>query len=447
MENQLLLAYYGDDFTGSTDALEFLSRAGAKTALFMTPPSAATLAKYQGLKAIGVAGMSRAMSPDSMEKYLTLDFEALKHLPVRHIHYKVCSTFDSSPTIGSIGKAIEIGLTVFQTAFVPVLVAAPSLGRFCTFGNLFARMGIGSQGAIYRLDRHPSMSKHPITPADEGDLRLHLAKQTAKKIGLLDILQIVKPFDQVQKALQELVENKTDIVLIDGLYQEQFPQIGQLLDAQVNDSALFSVGSSGIEMALGGFWNAQQQLVPQETWEEVEEVSNLLVISGSCSPVSNAQIDWAKNNGYSEVILDAQRLCKQEITLATLTPYIEAGTALIQAGKPLVIHTDGGNANQNNRHFESLSSEKLGTALGLIAKHIIEKTGIKRLLIAGGDTSSFAARALEIEAIEMIKPLVPGAPLCRVCSPNPVIQGLEVNVKGGQVGAENYFGVVALGKS
>ncbi len=52
-------------------------------------------------------------------------------------------------------------------------------------------MGIGSNGKIFRLDRHPSMSKHPVTPADESDLRLHLSKQTSKKTGLIDILQVV----------------------------------------------------------------------------------------------------------------------------------------------------------------------------------------------------------------------------------------------------------------
>ena len=36
---------------------------------------------------------------------------------------------------------------------------------------------------------------------------------------------------------------------------------------------------------------------------------------------------------------------------------------------------------------------------------------MRRLCIAGGDTSSYAARALGIEALEMIAPLTPGAPV------------------------------------
>ena len=61
--NNILLAFYGDDFTGSTDALEFLARAGAKTALFIEPPTPEQLKKYPGLNAFGVAGKTRAMAP------------------------------------------------------------------------------------------------------------------------------------------------------------------------------------------------------------------------------------------------------------------------------------------------------------------------------------------------------------------------------------------------
>ena len=159
MSKQLLLAYYGDDFTGSTDALEFLGRAGARTALFIAPPTPAQLAAYSGLDAIGIAGLTRAMPPDAMQAVLEPAFAALRALGPRHVHYKVCSTFDSSPAIGSIGRAIEVGRGVFQNPFVPLLVAAPALGRYCAFGNLFARLGIGSSGSIFRLDRCARISE------------------------------------------------------------------------------------------------------------------------------------------------------------------------------------------------------------------------------------------------------------------------------------------------
>lgn len=441
--HHLLMAYYGDDFTGSTDALEFLSRAGAKTALFIEAPTAAQLSAYSDLKAIGVAGLSRSMSPVQMEETLFPTFTALKALGVKHVHYKVCSTFDSSPNIGSIGKAIDVGASVFKNTCIPLLVAAPSLGRYCAFGNLFARMGIGSEGQIHRLDRHPSMSNHPVTPADESDLRIHLAKQTDKKIGLLDILQVAKPYQELKEGFKKQLEEQAEVLLIDAMYESQFSNIGKLLDELAEpDQPLFSVGSSGIEMALGKYWNETQELQAVTTWEKLEKANPLLVIAGSCSPVTSRQISWALEHGFKEIIIDTQAICNAEINEVLLKEYLEKAVSLVQKGHHLIIHTNGSKTNVQ----ATLSSEKLGKALGLIAKKVVSESKVKRVVIAGGDTSSYAARAMEIEAVEMIAPLVAGAPVCKARSANPFINGIEVNFKGGQVGDERYFGILLDGK-
>src|SRR5260370_31232577 len=127
--NELLISFYGDDFTGSTDALECLSRAGARTALFIKPPAPERLARYQGLRAIGVAGMTRSMTPAAMEATLRPALTALRALGAPHVHYTGCSTLDSSPAIGSIGRVIDVALEIFGARFVPLLAAAPALGR------------------------------------------------------------------------------------------------------------------------------------------------------------------------------------------------------------------------------------------------------------------------------------------------------------------------------
>src|SRR6202012_1010519 len=101
--NRLLLTFYGDDFTGSTDALEQLNLAGIRTALFIEPPTPAQLKHFPHLQAVGVAGASRAMAPAEIKKALPSAFARLKKLGAPHVHYKVCSTFDSSPEIGNIG--------------------------------------------------------------------------------------------------------------------------------------------------------------------------------------------------------------------------------------------------------------------------------------------------------------------------------------------------------
>ena len=100
--------------------------------------------------------------------------------------------------------------------------------------------------------------------------------------------------------------------------------------------------------------------------------------------------------------------------------------------KKVIVHT-------GDKQTSNLSSEKLGTSLGTIAKAAAQQSLVKRIIIAGGDTSSYAARAMEIDAVEMIAPFGYGAPLCKAISANKSINGLEVNFKGGQVGSESYF--------
>ena len=103
-----LLTFYGDDFTGSTAVMEVLSFAGVPTMLFMEPPELDVLTQYPTLQAIGVAGIARSKDPAWMKSNLPAVFEKLKRFGAPLSHYKVCSTFDSAPDIGSIGVATEI---------------------------------------------------------------------------------------------------------------------------------------------------------------------------------------------------------------------------------------------------------------------------------------------------------------------------------------------------
>jgi 3-oxoisoapionate kinase len=456
-KHNLLLAYYGDDFTGSTDALEFLSRSGIKTVLFIDTPTPEQLSRYEGLQAIGVAGMTRAMPPAEMEKVLVPAFTALKQLSTPHVHYKVCSTFDSSPTTGSIGRAAKVGNWIFESPFTPLLVAAPALGRYCVFGNLFARMGIGSEGEIFRLDRHPSMSKHPVTPADESDLRLHLAKQTRQKIGLIDILTIASDEQQLNEKLQAHVNGGVEIILFDALREDDLLPIGKLMNRYAKpDRPLFSIGSSGIEMALGKHW-AQTGIAQAKTdWPHPGKAKVILVLSGSCSPITSGQIAWGLRNGFAEIAIDTAAVAETDNSTELSETYALQAAELIQQGTSVIIHTSLGNHDQRIKAANEILSRKgiadqtariYGTALGAIAKLVTQQTSLTRILIAGGDTSSFAARAMSIEAVEMIAPISPGAPLCKAYAPGSPIDGLEVNFKGGQVGAHNYFEMVLNGQN
>lgn len=446
----MLLAFYGDDFTGSTDALEVLTRAGARCVLFIAPPTPEQLAEYPGLQAMGIAGRARSLAPAEMETELRPAFLALRQSGARHVHYKVCSTFDSSPAIGSIGRAIDVGAQIFGSRFVPVVVGAPALGRYTVFGNLFARMGIGSNGAIYRLDRHPSMSRHPITPAHESDLRLHLAQQTPKRMGLVDILAVEQGDAAAQTALEGALAGGAEVVFIDLLSAHQLPVVGALLDrAGPRQSApLFSVGSSGVEMALAAHAAAHGRLTAVTNWPDPGAAEPLLVGSGSCSPVTEAQIAKALDHGFAEVALDTAGLADPSGAAATEQASIAEVLVHLRAKRSVIVHTSRGAADARlaptaaalaKTGQSAASAEVLGTALGRVLRGALAQSPVRRLIIAGGDTSSYVGRGLGIEAAEMIAPLVPGAPLCQVRAPGSPADGLQVAFKGGQVGSVDFF--------
>jgi uncharacterized protein YgbK (DUF1537 family) len=326
------ISFYGDDFTGSTDAMESLALAGLRTILFTSPPTREQLANYPDLEAFGVAGMTRAMRPEEMERTLRPAFTALRDLGAPIVHYKACSTFDSSAQIGSIGKVIDIGAEIFKAGCVPVLVGAPSLGRYCVFGNLFARCGAESEP--YRLDRHPSMSRHPITPMDEADLRAHLAKQTHRSIGLLDVLKLESP--DVESAFDALAASN-DALLIDMLYERQLATAGRLIERlSAKHRPLFVVGSSAVQSALCATWRSQTKEDTQTKGAttlylktQTKGATTLylkgrvpfslsVAVCGSCSPVTAGQIRHAIQHGFAEVEVAPAAIDERRATQASL---------------------------------------------------------------------------------------------------------------------------------
>ncbi|MCU4975460.1 four-carbon acid sugar kinase family protein [Halobacteria archaeon AArc-m2/3/4] len=453
MSDELLLSYYGDDLTGSTDVLEGLARNGVRTVLFLDPPTKSDLAQFDDLDAVGIAGQSRSMTPEEMTEELPPVFEALERLGTTLIHYKVCSTFDSSPEVGSIGRAIELGQKVFDSPFVPVSQGSrvPS-GRYVVFGNLFAEQ----DGDVYRIDRHPTMSQHPVTPMTEADLRRHLEAQTDLPIGSVELPDLERD-DDAEAALEDVVRD-AEVVVFDGYDVDHVERIGRLVweRAEAETGPLFVVGSSGIEHhALPQHWNSigllentGSMLTPQPPAEQIA------VVSGSASPVTAAQISWATENGFEAIRVDTERLIDPATAADERARVVEAGIEAIDAGRSVVFYSADGPDDpaieRTNQRFESLDVDdglaaRLGCGLGSILRRVLSETGLKRACIAGGDTSGFVARELDFYALEPIAATDPGAPLCRAFSLDPAFDGLQITLKGGQTGDVKYFGLVREG--
>jgi 3-oxoisoapionate kinase len=423
-----LLTFYGDDFTGSTDAMEALARAGLRTVLFVEPPGPRDLEALSDLAAVGIAGSTRALPTPELEAALRPALERLRELGAPLTHYKVCSTFDSSPELGSIGRATEVGRDVFGAHYVPLVVGAPRLGRYTAFGHLFARSGLDTPA--YRLDRHPTMSRHPATPMDESDLTLHLARQTRLPIGLVDVAQVELPAPGPDEALAERVEGGADVVLVDVLSERHLPVAGRLLWDGAGRGAPFAVGSSGVEYALVEHWRELGLCGPLRPLPPPRPVERVVAVSGSASPVNDRQIGHALAHGFAEVALDPDAL-DDEAPVAEAVEQLERGSSVI-------LHTARGPDDPRLRCGRRAATT-LGDGLGRILLEILAEVPLERAIVAGGDTSAAAVRRLGARALEAVAASAPGSPVCRVHSPGRPVDGLELVLKGGQVGPTSYY--------
>jgi len=437
-----ILAFYGDDFTGSSAVMEVLSFAGIPTVMFLEPPSAEELAGFPDLAAMGIAGVARSRDPAWMEDNLPKAFSALAGFGAPIVHYKVCSTFDSSPTCGSIGKAIDIGAPIVGGAWHPLIVGAPAIRRYQAFGNLFA----GTDDGVYRLDRHPVMSRHPTTPMDEADVRLHLSHQTERKTGLVDLASIES--GHTDRILADQIENGAEIIAIDVVDDETLTEAGRLLwhDGQ---GPVFAIGSQGVEYALVAHLRALGRIPSTFEQPGLMPVDQLFCVSGSCSPINSSQIEAAEEHGFQIIDLDATSAISSDEWNNALEQARQKSLAALSQGRDVIVATARGpDASSQSRLAEAIIksgrsaatvNDRIGTGLGQLVADIRRKTGLPRVAVAGGDTSGHAMTALGVRALSAVAPLAPGAPLCRVHSSSDDIDGLEVTLKGGQMGDRDFF--------
>ncbi len=444
-----LLAYYGDDFTGSTDAMEAMTAAGLPTLLCLQPPTPALLQRLPGVRCIGLAGDARGRSPEWMDQHLPQAFASLAALGAPLLQYKVCSTFDSSPTIGSIGRATELGVAQMGGRWSPMVVGAPRLRRYQAFGNLFAAV----DGVAHRLDRHPTMARHPVTPMHEADLRRHLQAQTQRRIELIDLVQLGQGAGA--QRLADLAGDDAPTVLVDVLDEATLLEAGRLVWEQ-RGQGIFSASSSGLQYALAAYWRALGLLPATPSLPQAEAVPAIAVVSGSCSPVTAGQIAWARANGFATERLGlAEALDPQRRQAEIQRCVAVALEALADHRSPLVYSAEGPD-DPTVTGFDAIAAtaglaranaaRRIGSALAEVMRHLLDRSTLKRVVVAGGDSSGEVAGALGLDALSVAAGLAPGAPLCRAWSTRPERDGLEIVLKGGQLGAASFFGAVRAGR-
>ena len=429
------IVFYGDDFTGATDTLATAARAGLRTLLFLRTPTAARIAAAGPLDCLGIAGAARSMPPDEMRIELAPVAALFRRLGARVLHYKTCSTFDSAPEVGSIGVAIETLRAAVDTSWAAIVGGQPDLERYCLFGHLFAAAGSG--GAVHRIDRHPTMSRHPVTPMHESDLRRHLAAQ-----GLADVRSLPYPAyagspgtaPEGDEALRRALSPRPDAVLFDVGDNTHLAAIEALLRPVVGAASLLAVGPSSVVQALAprfahgtpGHGTVAAARGP------------VFALAGSLSPITARQV--AAAHSFDKVWLDPARLIDD--AGARIDAGVDIAWRLAQ-GRHVLACTVRPGADSSPGSAPTaeagLSARALARVGGELLARVLAAVPLSRVGIAGGDTSSHAVQALDAWGLSYAAQLAPGIALCRLHADHDALDGLEIALKGGQMGGEDFF--------
>lgn len=402
------VAYYGDDFTGSVDVLLQFARYGLSGRLFTALPSEAALREAADeADVVGIAGIARSLPVGALETEVAPAFAALRELDVPVVQYKACSTADSSPTIGSIGRVLELARSVFGERSVPMLFAQPDFGRYTVFGHHFAREG----HAVYRLDRQPTMSQHPSTPMRESDLARHLSAQTSLPI------RSVAWTEYAADLARQIEETDAAALVLDALTDEHLEVVGRAVRAL--EPPVFAIGSGGLSSGLAAATGAARVDLPTAT----DASGPVLAVSGSRSAQTRRQVDAAAAAGWmlEPLALDAsdqpERVC-----------------AALDAGRSVALTSDDAAV----RDAET-ALERIADAAASVVSSAVRSGATRRIIVCGGDTSSRVTRLLGIESLSIAANPVGNVVLLRSHARDAAVDGLELLLKGGQVGPVDLF--------
>jgi uncharacterized protein YgbK (DUF1537 family) len=415
----LRIAYYGDDFTGATDTLATATQGGLRTLLFLRVPTPEMLAAAGELDCIGIAGASRSMAPADMQAELAPVADCFARLGAPVVHYKTCSTFDSAPTTGNIAVALRVLAERVPSRFIPIVGGQPNIGRYCAFGHLFAAAQAG--GPVLRIDRHP-MARHPVTPMTESDLRLHF-----ERLGLNGVVSV--PYTAYESA--ELALPDGTALLFDVTRAADLAPIGRVIWREARERPIVVAGPSGVAQALCAHWHETGAVAASAGPARIAAAQGpVLVIAGSLSPVTRRQIEASD---FARVAIDPARLLCRDESHAVGTVRRIAG--LIGAGRSVIAHT----APLDDTADRSLPGLALAQETGRLVARILSSVKLRRLGVAGGDTSSWILRALDIWGLSFVGHLAPGVALCRAHAAGAELNGIELMLKGGQMGPPDLF--------
>jgi 3-dehydrotetronate 4-kinase len=396
-----LLAAVADDFTGGSDLAGMLRERGVRTLLLFGVPEDA--ASWRGqYQAVVVCLKTRAAEPAEARRQSVAAVQALQPLWPRQILFKYCSTFDSTPR-GNIGPVAEALLEATGANFTAHLPALPVNGRTQYLGHLFVN------GEL--LNESP-LRDHPLNPMTDPNLVRWLGLQTRQQVGLL-------PLKDVRGALRERAEDLqasgVTMALVDAVENLDLD-----LAAEAFADLPLLCGGSGWGVALPAVWRRRGWLEEQTTTGAGDHASvPTAILAGSCSAMTLRQL---RLFSAPQVAVDVPALQRdREAELARL---------LAVDARPLVIRSSAEKAAQQEG-----AAPEIEWLFGELARRLVAERGVRRLIVAGGETSGAVVSALGVAAAEVTRVIAPGVPALRTMGETP----LRLVLKSGNFGGEDFF--------
>lgn len=413
----MLLGVIADDFTGASDIANTLAKgaAGAQgmavTQYFGIP----TRPAQADCEAAVISLKSRSIPA---AEAVAVSLEALDWLLGQgcgQIVFKYCSTFDSTPE-GNIGPVGEALCDALDTQGVVACPAFPATGRTVYQGHLYVHD---------RLLNESGLERHPLNPMTDADLRRWLKRQSQSAVGLVPWTVVRKGSAAIKAALAEAAAKGEKLVIVDALSEDDLIAIGKACA-----EARLITGGSGIAMGLPANFAASGKLAPRaRRWQGVEGPEAIL--AGSCSTATRRQIEHHAAR-HPVFAIDAEAVIQ-----GRLEPKIIVSFMRENAGRqPLAYSSsspDDVSAIQA-RHGREASAAALDAFFEKTA-HALVAGGVRRLVVAGGETSGAAISGLKLEAVTIGPEIDPGVPALSTLGESKVALAL----KSGNFGAEDFF--------
>ncbi len=385
-----LLGCIADDFTGATDLASMLMRNGMRTVQVIGVPAPGEAPP--DADAIVVALKSRTNPPAQAVQQSLAALRWLQGAGCRQFFFKYCSTFDSTEA-GNIGPVADALVAALDCGFAVACPAFPANARSVFQGHLFV-------GAA--LLNESGMQDHPLTPMRDANLVRVLSRQTEGTVGLVPFATVEQGAGAIRAALTRLKEQGRRYAIADAVSDAHLLSIGQA----VAGHALIT-GGSGIAMGLPENFRAQGLLRAAEAGSLPAVAGHAAVLAGSCSRATLFQVATARDRVPTLELdalatPDAAMLVKQ--ALAWAEGKLGAQPVVIAASAPP--ETVAALQAKLGREAAGalIEAAMAGIAQGLAAR------GVRRMVVAGGETSGAVVGALGVRRLRIGAEIDPGVP-------------------------------------